>query len=94
MFYISGLAAQWGSLLNRISLLIVLSTITATFIHPDLMGKPGSQKLVSASLFACVISVAFGIVLYAVFISEALGGSLEIGRMRYLMGMIIFPIFF
>ena len=94
IFYISGSGAQWGSLFNPISLLIVLSTIIATFIHPDLRGKPSSQKLVSASLFACVISVAFSIVLYAVFISEALGGSLEIGRMGYLMGMIIFPIFY
>ena len=94
LFYISGSGAQWGSLFNPISLLIVLSTIIATFIHPDLKTSSGSQKLVSASLFACVISVAFSIVLYAVFISEVLGGSLEITRMGYLMGMIIFPVFY
>ena len=94
LLYIAGSDAQWGSLFNPISLIIVLSTIIATFIHPDLRGKPSSQKLVSASLFACVISVAFSIVLYAVFISEALGGSLEITRMGYLMGMIIFPVFY
>ena len=42
IFYISGSGAQWGSLFNPISLLIVLSTIIATFIHPDLRGKPSS----------------------------------------------------